>query len=664
MLHICCIRAGEMFSPAYVSILHDMVARNLEAGFEARFVCFTDRPDDLRDTGIETASLPADLPGWWSKLALFKHGVFPDGDRVLFLDLDTVITGAIDHVAMWNGERLAILRDFYRPQGLQSSVMAWRAGQHCEIWESFERAGCPMDDPGGDQVWIERAIPRHHVALWQEILPRAFVSYKQARGIPGEAAVVVFHGRPRPHEVTDGWVPKVWTIGGLSHAELTAVCNTEAEKLLSNVRAACARDLPWFVANVEPHERHVAIVGGGPSVVDMIEEIGWRQHVGQDVWVLNNAWEALQGHFIRPDVQVILDARPENKEFLVYAKEHLIASQCDPGVFDALRGTSDLVTLWHVNSPGMADLLKDEPVRPAYLIGGGTTVGMNAIALAFARGYRQIHLYGFDSSFRGEAHHGYPQPLNDSDAKVDVLFGDKNYVCAPWMVGQANEFMQMAPHYEADGCVITVHGSGLLPDVAKELAQTMTPAEIRAHEVLSRCPDAKWGVEIGVFAGEMSRALLKQNPDLNLIMVDSWEGDGRAYGAESGDWHAALSQQRQDDFMRSAKQRVAFAGKRAEILHMRSSEAAGIGELDDCMDFVFIDADHSYEGCAADIAGWLWKLRPGGLLCGHDYANPAFPQFGVTRAVDEFVARHGLQLELGENFCWFVKIPENMVRAA
>jgi uncharacterized Rossmann fold enzyme len=48
----------------------------------------------------------------------------------------------------------------------------------------------------------------------------------------------------------------------------------------------------------------------------------------------------------------------------------------------------------------MAELLADERARPVHLIGGGSTVGMNAMVLAFAAGFRKIHLYGFDSSYR------------------------------------------------------------------------------------------------------------------------------------------------------------------------------------------------------------------------------------------------------------------------
>lgn len=53
---------------------------------------------------------------------------------------------------------------------------------------------------------------------------------------------------------------------------------------------------------------------------------------------------------------------------------------------------------------------------------------------------------------------------------------------------------------------------------------------------------------------------------------------------------------------------------------------------DACFDLVFIDADHSYAGCRHDILAYTPKVKPGGLLAGHDY-QPDWP--GVVRAVDE-----------------------------
>jgi len=50
------------------------------------------------------------------------------------------------------------------------------------------------------------------------------------------------------------------------------------------------------------------------------------------------------------------------------------------------------------------------------------------------------------------------------------------------------------------------------------------------------------------------------------------------------------------------------------------------------VDFVFIDAGHSYQSCRRDIESWLPRIRPGGILCGHDYCTE-FP--GVVQAADE-----------------------------
>jgi hypothetical protein len=351
-------------------------------------------------------------------------------------------------------------------------------------------------------------------------------------------------------------------------------------------------------------------------------------------------------------------------EFLAELNEGVavyLASQCSPCLFDAAKDWGLDAMLWHVNAPGMDELLTDERARPVHLIGGGSTVGMNAMVLAFAAGFRKIHLYGFDSSYKADEHHAYRQGLNDNDRVVDALFGDEKFRTTGWMVQQVNEFQELAPALIGDGCVITVAGTGLLPTVAKAMSTSMplTPPQQRAAEVLTRLNGAAHprGAEIGVFAGDMSAALLRANPALHLDMIDSWEGNGGAYRGDSGDWHAGLSQSMQDEYQRRALERTAFASDRRMVVRSRSTDAAAC--LTTPYDFVFLDADHSYEGCRADIAAWAPKVKPGGWLGGHDYENKAFPKFGVTQAVNEYACATGLPVELGENFCWFIQIPRN-----
>lgn len=176
----------------------------------------------------------------------------------------------------------------------------------------------------------------------------------------------------------------------------------------------------------------------------------------------------------------------------------------------------------------------------------------------------------------------------------------------------------------------------------------MTPAAtLRAFEVLRRLPDGPVvGAEIGVWRGYMSYALLCR-PDLILFMVDSWlgiEGFGEQY-----------SPRVQDECKANALEITKYAGARRQVLHQDSKDAAR-GMKDKSLDFVFIDADHSYNGCKSDIGYWKSKVKDGGLIGGHDYANPRFP-FGeeVKKAVDEAVSGNNWKLDLGRNTTWFCR---------
>lgn len=193
----------------------------------------------------------------------------------------------------------------------------------------------------------------------------------------------------------------------------------------------------------------------------------------------------------------------------------------------------------------------------------------------------------------------------------------------------------------------------------------MQPVGIRGNALLSRLPDGVplAGAEVGVFTGALSSLLLQARPQLTLFMVDNWLGSDEQPAAyvTCGDWHAQQTRQAQASYRGRALGAVKFAGARAQICHQGSIAAAAAMEPG-VLDFVFIDADHSYEGCAADIEAWRSRLRGGGLLCGHDYDHPVRTGFGVKRAVDEACARHGWALELDEDMTWFVRFPQETER--
>jgi len=139
-----------------------------------------------------------------------------------------------------------------------------------------------------------------------------------------------------------------------------------------------------------------------------------------------------------------------------------------------------------------------------------------------------------------------------------------------------------------------------------------------------------FGVEVGSWVGYTATLLLDEFPNLSLQCVDTFEGSPDDVTSEIKRRAAILKDDEciiQSLFQKNTarfKGRVgAYAGT--------SKEAAEV--LDGGVDFVFIDAGHSYEDCKADIETWLPKIREGGLLIGHDYGTDTFE--GVQKAVDE-----------------------------
>ena len=60
------------------------------------------------------------------------------------------------------------------------------------------------------------------------------------------------------------------------------------------------------------------------------------------------------------------------------------------------------------------------------------------------------------------------------------------------------------------------------------------------------------------------------------------------------------------------------------------------------LDYLYVDADHSYDGVLADLRAWVPHVKPGGLILGDDYGSDMFP--GVKEAWDEYEWSAGLTL--------------------
>jgi hypothetical protein len=174
---------------------------------------------------------------------------------------------------------------------------------------------------------------------------------------------------------------------------------------------------------------------------------------------MNGTAKYLADRGVEVDMHISIDARESNRKFLGYAKQYYLATQCHPSMFDVPA------TMFHVAT---VDWDKHSDIGMA--IGGGHSVGLFAMSLAFVLGYRVMHLYGYDSSYRESEHHAYEQSKNNGDPIIEAIVMGRKFKTTNWMVVQVNEFKEIAAQLSQMGCEITTHGDGLLPYVAFQMA--------------------------------------------------------------------------------------------------------------------------------------------------------------------------------------------------
>lgn len=187
------------------------------------------------------------------------------------------------------------------------------------------------------------------------------------------------------------------------------------------------------------------------------------------------------------------------------------------------------------------------------------------------------------------------------------------------------------------------------------------PSREEIPELLNRRGLVGAAAEIGVKTGKFSDFILSNWHGKRLISIDPW------LAAEPDEYvdRANVPQDQHERFFEETKARLARHGDRSEIWRLTSVEAAG-RVADGSVDFVYIDARHDYASVLEDLEAWFPKLRPGGIIAGHDYVDGSFrsADFGVKSAVDEFFGARRLPVHATwgpsavEMFpSWLVEVP-------
>lgn len=143
----------------------------------------------------------------------------------------------------------------------------------------------------------------------------------------------------------------------------------------------------------------------------------------------------------------------------------------------------------------------------------------------------------------------------------------------------------------------------------------------------------KVGAEIGVAKGEHAQILCEQNPGVKLYCIDPWEGyqDYRDYTGEE-----------LDKYYKETERRL----KPYNCILIRKFSMDAVPDFPDrLLDFVYIDGAHDFKNVAMDVYEWNKKVRPGGIVFGHDYKrskNPKTVQH-VVDVIDGYTCAMGIK---------------------
>jgi hypothetical protein len=212
---VCAFTPSKTYTTEYVNNLARAVKRNITIPYE--FVCLTNANSGI-DYSVVDRVVPFihNFPTWWCKMELFREGLFTT-DKVIYFDLDTLITGNIDYLQHSDKDFYALL-DFYTLNSMGSGVMAWKNNTKIELYKKFiQNSEQHMKQYAGDQNFIEHHVGFKNISFLQCEFPQEVFSYKTHIYVDGafnpkkvEPSVVCFHGVPRIHQTNTAFVNTHW----------------------------------------------------------------------------------------------------------------------------------------------------------------------------------------------------------------------------------------------------------------------------------------------------------------------------------------------------------------------------------------------------------------------------------------------------------------------
>lgn len=269
------------------------------------------------------------------------------------------------------------------------------------------------------------------------------------------------------------------------------------QEVIERAAKAMARKLPTTL-HCKNTAREWAIIGGGPSLKDSVDDIRRLKRNGVNIVSVNKSHDWLLDRGIVPWAHVLLDPKEWVSEYVQRPRRdvrYFVASQCHDKTFDALQGYP--VFLWHAGQdfPEVGQNQPHEYLRqywpntPWHLVEGATTVGLRAprVGHSMPNGPDVFHMIGMDSSRTNGKLHAYDKPeARDAATRTMKLQHDGKFYLFDTnshMSQQLEDFDQfiagLADSYKLGNVrpkfKMKFYGSGLLPFFAAKLGLHANP---------------------------------------------------------------------------------------------------------------------------------------------------------------------------------------------
>lgn len=231
---VACLIHSHGYSWNYVERLFNMVVRNLSR--PVRFHVYTEHdrsvpPHMIKHNLEEWPNVFGPRKSWWYKIQLFNSELFQG--QLLYFDLDTVIVGNLDWITNLHTKFMWAPKDFrslWRPThtGINSSIMWFDTRAFNYIYKDFSVRNLEhtMRSFHGDQDFISETVDSRLLRFfppdaalswrWQakdggiNFKNRLYLAPDTGTRFTNATSILIFHGSPKPHEVTDPVITNFW----------------------------------------------------------------------------------------------------------------------------------------------------------------------------------------------------------------------------------------------------------------------------------------------------------------------------------------------------------------------------------------------------------------------------------------------------------------------